>query len=117
MHDFYCANPNDMNYPLLAQKTGKFKENTKEAEHMCRIMEEIKAEGFAEGVEAERAKTAAKIAEVKAEAEAAAAAAAKETAVNSAIRMIKDGLTVEKISEYTRLPLSRVQELKALVMA
>ena len=99
MHDFSCANPNDMNYSVLAQKTRYFKEDTKGVTHMCRIMEEIKAEGFAEGVAEGQNKG-------KAEA---------EIAIKNAIRMLKDGLQVEKISQYTELPVEKVEELAALI--
>lgn len=95
MHDFSCANPNDMNYSVLAQKTRYFKEDTKGVTHMCRIMEEmcaeVRAEGFADG---------------KANA---------EVAIKNAIRMLKDGLQVEKISQYTELPVEKVEELAALI--
>ena len=99
MHDFSCADPNDMNYSVLAQKTRYFKEDTKGVTHMCRIMEEIKAEGFAEGVAEGQNKG-------KAEA---------EIAIKNAIRMLKDGLQVEKISQYTELPVEKVEELAALI--
>ena len=44
MHDFACANPDDMKYDILAEKTRYFKKNEKGEEHMCKIMEELAAE-------------------------------------------------------------------------
>ena len=44
MHDFACANPDDMKYDILAGKTRYFKKNEKGEEHMCKIMEELAAE-------------------------------------------------------------------------
>ena len=44
MHDFLCAEPDEMKYKLLAEKTGKFKKTEKGARHMCKIMEEFAAE-------------------------------------------------------------------------
>ena len=95
MHDFSCANPSDMNYSTLAHKTRYFKEDDKGVKHMCKIMEEIKAESFAEG-----------IAEGRADGKA---------AQRNAIRMLKDGLPIEKISQYTELSVEEVKELADLI--
>ena len=104
MHDFSCANPSDMNYSTLAHKTRYFKEDDKGVKHMCKIMEEIKAEGFAEG----RAEGFAD-GENKGKAEA-------EIAMKNAIRMLKGGkLSVDEISQYTELSVEKVKELAALI--
>ncbi len=60
---------------------------------MCKIMEEVKAEGFAEGEEKGRA----------------------ENAIENAVRMLKDGLSVEKVSQYTELPVEKIEKLAALI--
>lgn len=49
MHDFFCRDPEKMKNPILAQNVRYYKEDPKGVEHMCRIAEEIKAEGRAEG--------------------------------------------------------------------
>lgn len=102
MHDFRCANPNDMYYDIFAQRTRYFKENEKGVSHMCEIMEELYEEARQE-------------AEAKFEEEKVRFAEEKEAAMKNAIRMIKDGLKVEKISEYTSLPVEKVQELADLI--
>ena len=43
--------PDQMVYPFLQEKTRYLKQDTKGVTHMCKIMEEIKAEGYAEGLE------------------------------------------------------------------
>lgn len=39
MQDFTCTNPDDMNYPVLAQRVRYFKEDTKGVATMCRAFE------------------------------------------------------------------------------
>lgn len=46
MQDFTCTNPNDMNYPVLAQRVRYFKEDTKGVATMCRAFEEVREEGM-----------------------------------------------------------------------
>ena len=41
MQDFTCTNPDDMNYPVLAQRVRYFKEDTKGVATMCRAFEEV----------------------------------------------------------------------------
>lgn len=50
MHDFTCTNPDDMNYPVLAQRVRYFKEDTKGVATMCRAFEEVREESLREGV-------------------------------------------------------------------
>ena len=49
MQDFTCTNPNDMNYPVLAQRVRYFKEDTKGVATMCRAFEEVREDGKLEG--------------------------------------------------------------------
>src|SRR5699024_6027369 len=57
MHDFFCADPKDMNNEILADEVAKYKDTDKGVNSMCRIMEELtnesreegRAEGRAEG--------------------------------------------------------------------
>lgn len=44
MQDFTCTNPDDMNYPVLAQRVRYFKEDTKGVATMCRAFEEVREE-------------------------------------------------------------------------
>lgn len=46
MQDFTCTNPDDMNYPVLAQRVRYFKEDTKGVATMCRVFEEVREEGM-----------------------------------------------------------------------
>ena len=41
MQDFWCKNPDDMHYKLLAEKTRYYKESEEGEKAMCRIMEEL----------------------------------------------------------------------------
>ena len=50
MHDFTCQNPEEMHYKPLAERASFFKNNEHGVIHMCKIMEEIKNKGIAEGV-------------------------------------------------------------------
>ena len=112
MHDFRCADPGDMIYPELREKTIPFKEDEKEAPKMCEIWEEVRREGIAEGIELAREE----IEKAKAEAEAKAEAQARERATKTALRMIKRGnLSVEEIAEYTGLTEDEVNEYKELI--
>ena len=51
IHDFNCTDAGEMNYELLAQKTRYLKENPKGVSEMCKVMEELRNESYAEGRE------------------------------------------------------------------
>ena len=88
MHDFSCTDAADMYYGTLADRVRFFKESKEGIEIMCRAMEDMRNQTLKEG------------------------------AVNSAKRMLADGiLTLEKIAEYAGLPLDEVKKLKAERMA
>ena len=88
MHDFSCANPDDMNYEALAKKARYFKQDEKGVAIMCKIMEDMRNEK------------------------------AKEVRIDNALRMIKDGeLPLEKIALYSGLSVDEVKELATPVMA
>ena len=89
MHDFSCTDPDDMSYPVLAQRVRYFKEDMKGVATMCRAMEEMRAEA----------------------AEEAAREARHAQSVESAKSMLADGLPYETIARYTNLP---IEEIKAL---
>ena len=58
MHDFNCTCAEDMHYELLAEKTRYLKENPKGVSEMCKVMEDLRNESYAEGRE-QQAKTTA----------------------------------------------------------
>lgn len=83
MHDFSCTDAADMYYGTLADRVRFFKESKEGIEIMCRAMEDMRNQTLKEG------------------------------AINSAKRMLADGiLTLEKIAEYAGLPLDEVKKLK-----
>jgi len=49
IHDFLCTDPNDMHFSELAERARYFKEDSEGVKAMCKIMEDIKNEGRAEG--------------------------------------------------------------------
>ena len=51
MHDFYCTNPKDMNYKILAERVRYFKEDEKGVATMCKAMEEMRKEELIEVAE------------------------------------------------------------------
>lgn len=81
MHDFFCTDPDDMNYKKLADKVRYFKEDEKGVAAMCKVMEDMRNEA----VEKDR--------------------------IQNAIEMLKDGLSIEKVAQYSRLAVDRVKEL------
>lgn len=44
MHDFFCTDPDDMNYKELADKVRYFKEDEKGVATMCKVMEDMRNE-------------------------------------------------------------------------
>ena len=86
MHDFSCTDPNQMNYPVLAQRVRYFKEDTKGVTNMCRAIEEMREETAREATHAK--------------------------AVAVAQKMLNAGkMSYEEISDFVDLP---VEEIKAL---
>ena len=88
MHDFYCTDPKDMNYKILAERVRYFKEDEKGVATMCRAMEEMRNE------------------------------TAHEKAVQIARRMLKSGkLSYEEIAEFVELTVEEVKNLDEKVIA
>ncbi len=68
MHDFNCTKADDMNFKPMAERTRYLKENPEGVRQMCKVMEDMRNETLKEG------------------------------AINTAMRMIADGiLTLEKL--------------------
>lgn len=90
MHDFNCSNPDDMNFKLISDSARYLKENPKGVSQVCRILEDMREESKEEGK--------------------------KEEKQRAVLCMLADGaLSLEKIAEYTDLPLSEVEKLNATV--
>ena len=51
VHDFACPNPDEMYFPVLAERTRYFKESQKGVLTMSRAFEETRAEGIQEGIQ------------------------------------------------------------------
>ena len=83
MHDFSCTDPEDMKYPVLAERVKYFKEDTKGVTAMCRALEIMRDE------------------------------AVHESAVENAKTMLADGLPYETIARYTKLSVEEVKRLDA----
>ena len=89
MSDFRCKNPEEMHYDVLSD-IAKFAKEREDEKGMCQIIDDI--------VQRE-----CKEVEKKAE---------KKSSVNTALRMIDEGIfTVEQISKISTLPLEEVEEL------
>lgn len=85
MHDFSCKNPDEMKYPILAERVKYFKKDEEGISIMCKAMEEMRNE------------------------------AAYEANIKNAIRMLKiDKLTIEEIAEITELPIDLVMSLSEI---
>lgn len=82
MHDFSCTEAADMHYAVLAEQVRYFKETMEGSDTMCRVMEEKWEEGR------------------------------KATQKANARTMLADGmLPLEKIAQYSSLPLDEVRRL------
>ena len=86
MHDFFCTDPDDMNYQQLAKKARFFKENEEGKAAMCKVLEDMRNE------------TAREAAELK--------------SIEIAKRLIAQGkLSLEDIADAADLPVEKVREL------
>ena len=107
MHDFFCANPDDMNYGVLAERARYFKEEKEGVASMCKILEDMCRE-------VEEEVTARVTKEVTEE-------VTKEVTLKlsreMAVNLIKLGeMPLEKIAMVTNLSLSDLEELEKEVM-
>ena len=88
VHDFKCADPKDMYYKQIADRTNQLKNTEGGREEVCKIMEEISAERE------------------------------RQTQYHIAIELIKMGLlTDEQIAQATHLTLDTIKALEAMVKA
>ncbi len=104
MHDFFCTDPDDMNYKILSDRVRYFKESEKGVKAMCKIMEELREEGYNEGWAGGMAKGwAGGLAEGLADGE---ARKAKETACE----LFKEGWPAEKIAKIVKYDVMTVED-------
>lgn len=89
MHDFSCTNADDMYYDVLAKRVKYFKEDERGVEAMCKVMEDMRDQ------------------------------AKDEVRIDNAITMLKDGLSEEKVAQYSGLSLEKVKKIaeEMLIMA
>ena len=88
MYDFFCTDPKDMYYKILADRSGYFKESEKGVKTMCQLMQQLRADGYNEGwVGGERKK-------------------AKETAA----ALSEKGWTSDQISEIIKYDSKEIEE-------
>lgn len=81
MHDFFCTDPDDMLFKELADKVRYFKEDEKGVAAMCKVMEDMRNE------------------------------TAWNTKVESVLRWIEMGLSLEQIAKGEGLTLEQVKEI------
>lgn len=86
IHDFNCSNPDEMHYELMAKRARYLKENQKGVAKMCKIMEDLRDQSFAEGKAEGREEGKAEGKDVK----------AREAAIN----MNADGMAISLIAKY-----------------
>ena len=87
MHDFACPEPSQMYYDELAERVKFFKESKEGVATMCKILEEVEAQGLEKG--------------------------RQETMLDTAKRMLLTGkYAIEEIVDISGLPLEEVLKLK-----
>lgn len=82
MHDFRCTNADDMNYKHLADKVRYFKESKEGSDTMCKMMEDMRND------------------------------AEKKKAIETAINMLKDNLSIDKVAQYSGLSVDEIIKIK-----
>ena len=102
MHDFFCAEPKDMYYELLAEVTGHHKTDNEEIRKMGSVIEEILEEGRIEGREEGRI-------EGREEGREEGMIAARLRALE--IMLQENRFSCEEMARYTSLPLDEVRRL------
>ena len=94
MHDFSCADPEDMNYQVLADRARYFKNDEEGVGIMSKILEDFRIEAMEEGRMEGRIE------------------GKKEGAINAARLMLQDGtLSLEKIASFAGLTYDEVKEI------
>ena len=95
IHDFNCADPDEMYFSLMAERTRYLKESEEGINQMCEIFEEIREEGRIEGFEEGREE------------------GSYDRACSIALELLsKNSMTLEDISQVTQLPMEEVKKLQ-----
>jgi len=81
MSDFFCTEAKDMNYKELSDKVRYYKETEEGVENMCKAFDDLREE------------------------------TAQKTRVENAVKMIEDGLDLDRVAKYSGLPIDKVREL------
>lgn len=81
MSDFFCTEAKDMNYKELSDKVRYYKETEEGVENMCKAFDDLREE------------------------------TAQKTRVENAVKMIEDGLDLDRVAKYSGLPIEKVREL------
>ena len=89
MHDFFCEDPDQMHYKVLAKRADFFKHETKGVNAMCEIMQELMNE---ERIDSHNA-------------------GLDEARTHTALDMLRDNEPIEKIIKYSHLSQERIEEL------
>ena len=102
MYDFSCADPEDMNYQVLADRARYFKSDEEGVGIMCKLLEDMRIEAMEEGRMEGRMEGKKEGIEV----------GKKEGALNAARLMLQDGtLSLEKIATFVGLPYDEVKAI------
>lgn len=88
MHDFCCTKAEDMHFELMAERTRYLKENPKGVSNMCKVMDDLRVQSFAEGREEGKEEQA------------------RETAKN----LYNMGLSIEQIAKASKVSVEAVTE-------
>ena len=104
MHDFFCTNPDDMYYKVLAERVRYFKENDEGVNTMCRVLEEMRFKAAKEAAEIATA------AANKAAAEKAAREAKAQNVKYIQTVMRRLSYTVEEAMEFLEIPMEQYAE-------
>ena len=96
MHDFNCTSADEMNFELLAERTRYLKENPKGVSEMCKVMEDLRDESYAEG---------------RAEGH---AEGREEQAQMTAKNLYEQGLTIEQIVRAIGFSMETVEKLSLI---
>lgn len=111
MHDFFCADPDDMYYEVLAKRARYFKQTEKGVAIMCQAMDELFQYGRKEGIE-EGIKKGEKRGIKKGEKRGIEKGVAMQK-IEFAREMLKMGEPTEKIRHLTKLPIEEIERLRA----
>ena len=85
MQDFFCTDPAQMHYQVLARRADFFKHQKQGVQAMCEIMKELQDEGRAEGL--------------------------ADGFTQVAIGMLKDSKPYDEITKYTHIPQDELKKL------